>query len=67
MLVRSADTDGIEDWTAQREWNRSVNERIGKSEVDVKELREMHKHSKMDVKELRGIMEILVKKMNFDE
>lgn len=37
---------------------------MGKSEVDVKELKEMHKHMKMDVKKLRGMVETLVKKLD---
>ena len=41
VLVPLVDAGGPEDWTAQREWNRSVSERMDKSEVAFRELRGM--------------------------
>ena len=77
VLVPFADTDGTEDWTAQREWNRSVSERMGKAEVDVRQLRlevkelrgmhersnAMHEQSRLEVKELRAKSEVEVREL----
>ena len=95
VLVPFADTDGSEDWTAQREWNRSVSERMGKAEAMHEKSNAMHEkwnamheksnamnekwnamheksnamheQTRLEVKELRGMVEALVKKLNNDE
>jgi hypothetical protein len=61
VLVPFADTDGTEDWTAQREWNRSMSERMGKAEAMHETWNAMHEQTKADFRELRGMVETLVK------
>ena len=59
LLVPLIDTDATGDWTAQKEWNRSMSERIRRTETRLDSFFVVHEGSEVKLNELRRMVEKL--------